>query len=169
MIGHSIGISEKANNMAERASEPSRPHTDSTDGGSPVAKRRPVQRSIRPVAPADRYHESLTASIDAMARLLQHILSARLTAYTVGIKDVKTVSRWANQEVEAVRNNAVERRLRATFQIALMLLDVESPSTVKAWFIGMNPYLDDVSPAEAIRGGKEREVLDAARAFVASA
>jgi hypothetical protein len=79
------------------------------------------------------------------------------------------VSRWENQQVEAVRNVVVERKLRATFQIALMLLDVDSPATVKAWFIGMNPHLDDVSPAEAIRGGKEREVLDAARAFVANA
>lgn len=155
--------------MAERASEQSRRYVDSPVSNSLVTNRRSIRRTIRPEDPTDPYLESMTASIADMAKLLQHVLSGRLAAYTVGIKDAKTVSRWANQETEVVRNDAVERRLRATFQIALMLLEVDSPSTIKAWFIGMNPFLDDASPAEAIRIGKEREVLDAARAFVASA
>ncbi|TCW18822.1 hypothetical protein EDD19_1484 [Dietzia cinnamea] len=33
--------------------------------------------------------------------------------------------------------------------------------------MGMNPQLDDVSPAEALADGQHREVMAAARAFVA--
>ncbi len=68
-----------------------------------------------------------------------------------------------------MRDEAVERKLRTTYQVALLLLTVDAPPTVKSWFLGMNPYLDDLSPVEAIRSGKEREPLDAARAFVAGA
>lgn len=44
-----------------------------------------------------------------------------------------------------------------------------SPSFVarRAWFIGLNPQLDDVSPAEAIHDGRLKEAKAAARAFVA--
>jgi len=48
-----------------------------------------------------------------------------------------------------------------------LLMSVESPHTVRAWFTGMNPQLDDLSPAEAVRGGQDRAALAAARAFVA--
>ncbi len=34
------------------------------------------------------------------------------------------------------------------FQIFHLLQDEESPHTVQAWMIGINPQLDDVSPAE---------------------
>jgi len=36
---------------------------------------------------------------------------------------------------------------------------------VKAWFIGLNPQLGDVSPAEALREGRLMETVSAARAF----
>ena len=43
----------------------------------------------------------------------------------------------------------------------------DSSRVVKAWFIGLNPQLDDESPAEAIREGRLKEAMSAARAFVA--
>lgn len=117
----------------------------------------------------DPYRIALQSSVGTIATALQDLLTRRLTAYTVGIKDAKTISRWANQDVSGVQNEEVERKLRTTYQMALMLLSVDAPPTVKAWFVGMNPYLNDQSPVEAIRSGREREALDAARAFVASA
>ena len=46
-------------------------------------------------------------------------------------------------------------------------MQFDSPRIVKASFIGLNPQLDDVSPAETIRGGRLKEAKAAARAFVA--
>lgn len=53
------------------------------------------------------------------------------------------------------------------FQVVELLSPVEATPTIRAWFIGMNPQLDDESPTEAIRAGRHREVMAAARAFVA--
>lgn len=37
---------------------------------------------------------------------------------------------------------------------------------IRAWFMGMNPQLGDESPIEALREGRVRDVMAAARAFV---
>lgn len=100
------------------------------------------------------------------ARLLQELLSRRLTAYIAGVKDGKTVTRWVQGEVTAARDDN-EQRLRTAYEIAQLLLQFDSPRTVRAWFIGLNPQLDDRSPAEALHEGQLKEALSAARAFVA--
>jgi hypothetical protein len=109
----------------------------------------------------------MEASIQDIATVLEDLLSRRLTAVIVGIKDGKTIARWASGETSEIRGEDTELRLRTTYQIALMLLaSQDSPQTVKAWFIGLNPQLGDTSPAEAIREGRLRDALMAARAFV---
>lgn len=122
-----------------------------------------------PIGSVTRLHEhSVRTSIREIATELQDLLSRRVTAYIVGVKDAKTINRWANGEISVIRDNDVERRLRTTYEISTMLGAADGPSTVKAWFVSLNPYLDDRSPAEAIRGGHERDALNAARAFVAN-
>lgn len=111
------------------------------------------------------HREALAASIDEIARLLQETLSRRLTAYIAGVSDGKTVSRWANREVTEIRDHDTEQRLRTAYEIAKLLLLTESPQTVKAWFIGLSPNLDDTAPAETIRNGQLKETLIASRAF----
>jgi hypothetical protein len=112
------------------------------------------------------HREASTASIQEVSRLLQEVLSRRLTAYIAGVRDAKTVTRWATGEVTEVRDYETERRLRTAYEITQLLLAVESPQTVRAWFIGLNPELDDTSPAEAINEGRQRDALLAARAFM---
>jgi hypothetical protein len=109
---------------------------------------------------------AVNESLATIASVLQEVLSRRVTAYTVGVKDAKTVSRWASGEVTEIRNPEVEQRLRDTYAIVQLVLSVTSPRVVRAWFIGMNPELEDVSPAEAIREGQGREAMLAARVFV---
>lgn len=58
-----------------------------------------------------------------------------------------------------------EKNLRAAFQVFQLIQTVDAPHTVRAWFMGMNPQLDDVSPAEALADGDHRAVMAAARAF----
>jgi hypothetical protein len=82
------------------------------------------------------------------------------------VKDGKTVARWAQGTVTDLRQEA-EQRLRAAYEIASLLAQFESPQTIRAWFMGLNPHLDDVSPAAALREGRLAEALAAARAFVA--
>jgi hypothetical protein len=113
------------------------------------------------------HRQSLDASIQEMSARLQELLTRRLTAYIAGVDAGKTVTRWVNGETAEIRDPEVERRLRTAYQIALLLLNQDSPQTVRAWFIGLNPQLGDVSPAEAIHDGHLKDALTAARAFLA--
>lgn len=106
------------------------------------------------------------APLSTVAGLLQEVLSRRLTAYVAGVGDGKTVTRWANGEVTEIRDHEVEQRLRTAYEAVQLLIMGDGAETVKAWFIGLNPELDDIAPAEALRAGQLREVLGAARSFL---
>lgn len=98
-------------------------------------------------------------------------LGKALVAFTLGA-DVSTVSRWA-RGVSWPRNLDVERRIENFHRIYryLMTEDGNSPERsaheVRAWLMGINPHLDDVSPAETIRDDQYRSVMAAARAYAA--
>lgn len=112
------------------------------------------------------HRQSIKAPLQEVAGKLQELLSRRLTAVVAGVKEGKTVSRWASGEITEIRDPFTEQRLRTAYEIALLLLEHDSPQTVRAWFIGLNPQLGDVSPAEAIHDGRLQDALAAARTFV---
>jgi len=115
----------------------------------------------------EQAHQQATrAPVPDVAAYLQDLLSRRLVAYVAGVKDAKTVSRWANGEVKAMRQES-EERLRTAYEIAQLLIQFDSPRVIKAWFIGLNPQLGDDSPATTIREGRLKDAKAAARAFVA--
>ena len=109
------------------------------------------------------HRQSVSASMSEVASFLQELLGRRLVAFVAGVKDGKTVTRWASGEVIGVRQES-EQRLRTAYEIAQLLIQFDSPRIVRAWFIGLNPQLDDVSPAEAIHEGCLKEAKAAARA-----
>ena len=49
-----------------------------------------------------------------------------------------------------------------------VLVSVHPPDVARAWFMGMNLELGDASPAEALSDGRSREVMAAARSFIAA-
>jgi len=101
------------------------------------------------------------------ADALYRLLTGKIAAYMVGVKDVRTLTRWVSGEVSEIRVEH-EIRLRAAYEIATLLLRFDAPETVRAWFIGMNPELDDVAPIEVIRQDRPQDALGAARAFIAN-
>jgi hypothetical protein len=124
-----------------------------------------MERPATQVLNEQVHRQATLAPVSEVVGLLQELLSRRLTAFIAGVNDGKTVTRWASGEVETIRDHEMEQRLRTTYEIARLLMTGDAPRTVKAWFIGLNPQLDDTSPAEAIREGRLREALAAARAF----
>lgn len=106
--------------------------------------------------------ESSTADI---AAYLQEVLGQKLTAYVAGVSDEKTVARWASGNRNPRADS--EARLRAAFHVFQLLNTEEAAHTARAWFGGLNPQLDDISPAAAIRNGRLRDVLVAAKAYLA--
>jgi hypothetical protein len=114
----------------------------------------------------DTHRTTVESSIADIAAFLQDALGQKMVAFMVGVDDPKTVGRWASKR-RLPRDVEVERRLRDAHQIFRLLLTKESPHTVRAWFVGLNPQLDDESPAAAITEGRTRDVLVAAKAFLA--
>jgi hypothetical protein len=116
---------------------------------------------------SERAHrESVAESIPSITEFLADLLGARLIAHVAGV-DPSTVSRWKSGD--STPQADAEQRLRATHHVARLLLAVDSSDTVRAWFIGMNPQLDDETPADVIANGDFKAVLAAARSFVAGA
>ena len=110
----------------------------------------------------EAHRKAVEASLTDLVRTLVEALGRSLVAVLAGGVDPKTVKRWL--EGQKPRSEA-EARLRLAFQVFQLLLSRESEHTVRAWFIGLNPQLNDVSPAEAIREGNLRDVLVAAKSF----
>jgi len=112
-------------------------------------------------------HEAtIRTSTAEIARMVSDVLTRDLTAYMVKVSDPGTINRWIGEQAKPRTKS--EQKLRLTYEIIHLLRAAEhSDETVRAWFLGLNPHLDDDPPAEAIREGRLKETLAAARAFIA--
>ena len=116
-------------------------------------------------APQEAHRKAVESNIADVVGYLQEVLGQKLVAHIAGVSDPRTVARWtAGERVPRAEH---DQRLRCAYQTFQLLLAEESPHTVRAWFLGLNPQLDDQSPAQSIREGDFRDVLVAARAFLA--
>lgn len=121
-----------------------------------TARRRVLDRSA-----AD--NQARPVELTSIVNFLLEGLGRQLLALTLDVS-VRTLDRWAAGENAPQLEH--EMRLRHAYQVFQLVQTVEAPATVRAWFMGMNPQLDDASPAEAISEDRSRDVLAAARAFV---
>ena len=108
-------------------------------------------------------------SIRDVAVELQSILTQRLVAYAAGLADGRDIGRYARGEREPQKDTVFN--LKNLLFIVSILKSQESSETIQSWFMGMNPLLDDHSPAELLRADPNNysRVLDAARDFVDTA
>jgi hypothetical protein len=110
----------------------------------------------------------MRASFPEVAGELRELLGARLAAYIGGVSESRAVREWA----EGTRSpgNEIQQRFRVALQLALLLNDSDGREVTQAWFQGLNPQLDDRSPARLLREGTLEEtgpqVLAAGRAFL---
>ncbi|SFN43483.1 hypothetical protein [Mycetocola miduiensis] len=109
---------------------------------------------------------SVELSVTDVAAALQEQLGQALLSVIVG-RDTRTVARWVSGDVQPPQ--ASEQRLRDTLQIMTLLTTTDAAPVARAWFMGMNPRLNDETPAEVLAEGRAREVLAAARAFINAA
>ena len=120
---------------------------------------RPLRR-----AREDAHAAAVSSATGEVVRQLQDVLGQAMLAVLVS-KDVRTVSRWTAPHPSRP-SLSDDRLLRDALQVQRLLLAADKPDVVRAWFMGMNPQLDDVSPVEALAEGRARDVMAAARAFV---
>ena len=112
--------------------------------------------------------ESVMLPLSKLVAGLVAITGKKITAYIGKAKDVRTVDRWL-EGTEPYKG--VESKLRTAYHVVKLLSDHESPRVVQSWLIGLNPLLEDWSPARLLREKDVEisgpEVLRAARAFLA--
>jgi hypothetical protein len=126
--------------------------------------------AVSPVARPDydAHVRAVRSSFPEVAAELRDILGLKLCAYLGSVKETRAVNEWA----EGVRepSEEVQRRLRLAFQVALAIAGADGPEVARAWLQGLNPQLDDRSPARLLREGDidevGPEVVAAERAFL---
>lgn len=115
---------------------------------------------------ADRALRMTTAeAFDAATQLL----GPRLIAYVCGVAETRAVREWAGGE-RLPRDPTIEDKARLIVRVASFIADHDGPGVAQAWFQGLNPQLEDRSPARLLREGDVAvvgpEIIQAARAFV---
>lgn len=118
-------------------------------------------------------HERLIRMSDQdLAVAVRERLGAKLTAYIAGVSATRVVHQWASGDRE-IGSQATRTRLGCAYRAASVIGDAgDSDRTVQAWFQGMNPMLEDRSPARVLNeadpdGDDAAQVLAAARQFAA--
>jgi hypothetical protein len=101
-----------------------------------------------------------------MVTVLQENLSSDLVAYIAG-RSLRVPGRGSQAKSFRIDPKSVEDKVRTAFEILMLISRFDSSSAAKYWFLGMNSHLGGLIPADAIRRGRLKEAIVAARAFVA--
>ena len=96
-----------------------------------------------------------------LARELRQVLGPELTAL---IAESAGTAEIADAKPTSPRETT--QRLEAAHQIVELLRGLESPEGIRAWFLGLNPLLDDTPPAIALATDPDA-VLKTAHALAA--
>jgi hypothetical protein len=125
-----------------------------------------------PARPELQAYEAATrAEVNVLVKELRAALGPRLVAVLAGVTETRAVHQWADGTRDLKSANT-EARLRLAYQLWKLVSERDSDRVAQAWFTGLNPKLDDVSPARLLRDGDLDEVgarlLAAARAFAAT-
>ncbi len=129
-----------------------------------------IGMSVTPARPDLAYVNAVRLSSAELAAELRGLLGARLVAYLGGVKETRAVRQWV-EGTRRVSGKDNQQRLRLAYQAAKLIAERDDPSVVQAWFQGLNPVLQDRSPARLLRDGDLDDVgprvLAAARQFAA--
>lgn len=115
---------------------------------------------------AQAHAEAMSLPINTVVTRLIRLLGATTVAVIGGVTETRAVTQWTDGRLPQ-RPNV----LRFALQIAMMIGDDAQSETVRAWFAGSNPHLDDQVPMLVLRDKPLHEIsgpmMAAARAFAA--
>jgi hypothetical protein len=118
----------------------------------------------------DAYNNAMAMTTAELVTALRDLLGAKLVAYLGRVKETRAVRQWADG-TRSIGNPVDVDRLRVAYRAAAVITARDSKEVAQAWFQGLNPLLDDRSPARLLRDGDLEEVgpqvLTAARQFAA--
>ncbi len=89
-------------------------------------------------------------------RALAGLLGWVATAYASSARDVMIVREWASGATDIPV--PAQERLALAELVTEIVASNEGRTTARTWFVGLNPALDDTSPAAMIRAGRPEAV-----------
>lgn len=92
---------------------------------------------------------------EAVAQLRQ-LVGSKLVAYMGSRSHTRFVSEWAEGLSKPTPD--VAARLLVARDIAISLHTRDGKATIQSWFMGMNPDLNDDSPARLLREGTCKDI-----------
>ena len=135
-----------------------------------------MERSVKDMAVTtgrpdlDAFNEAMAMDTAELVTALRDLLGAKLVAYLANVKETRAVRQWA-EGTRQIASPTVLERLRVAYLAARMISERDSRRLAQSWFQGLNPFLDDWSPARRLREGDVEidgaRVIGAARQFVA--
>lgn len=120
-------------------------------------------------ADLEAHRFATTTPTPALVAYLRETLTPRLVAFIAGVSETRATRQWAEGERD-IGSSEREQRLRAAAHVTRLIAETFDARTAQAWMQGMDPMLDDRSPAWVLRhatAGTERvDVLASARRFI---
>jgi hypothetical protein len=121
-----------------------------------------------PRADLEAYERAVRLDFPALVKELSNITGAKLVAYIAGVTETRAVHEWVEGGREP--RDVTKERLRFAYRLARTIEEHDGPGVARAWLQGLNPQLDDRSPARMLREGNIDEVgpelVAALRAFI---
>ncbi|WP_199253849.1 hypothetical protein [Mycolicibacterium mengxianglii] len=112
--------------------------------------------------------ETARLGVHELVRRLNAHLGPTLVAVLANVRDRKLPSKWAQADGPVPRPDS-QSRLQMAHRVWLLISGAENEHVARAWFIGANPRLGEISPVMKLQEGALPEVMSAARAFVEGA
>ena len=107
----------------------------------------------------DAYNNAMSMTTAQLVTALRDLLGVKLVAYLGRVKETRAVRQWA-EGTRSIANPADVDRLRVAYRAAAVITARDSEQVAQAWFQGLNPLLDDRSPARVLRDGDQLHFQD---------
>lgn len=85
---------------------------------------------------------------DEVARELSHVLSRSIVALLAGVRETKLVSKWERADVTPTHDR--QMALKTALHVVRILQPRYAGKSIVTWLCGINPRLENDSPAEIL-------------------
>lgn len=113
----------------------------------------------------ETFDRTARMDIHAIARILIQALGPSLVAVLAGVRDRKLPPKWSKDDGPEPRDES-RRRLITAHRVWVALSETHGEHIARSWFVSLNPLLEETPPVVALNEGRDREVIEAARALL---
>lgn len=130
--------------------------------------KRSTETAAQDAVEAKAFRESKTLATPVMVGRLLEVVPNSVVARLAGVSEPRAAQDWATERRRP--HPQTEARLRLALHISLMIQEAYGAHAAEAWWLGLNPGLDDQAPADLLAASGVQAIgaslLAAARFFL---